>query len=254
MMSTDYASIADSVPSAAVSPAVTDSVAAVTAGAAPVVTGEKKGTANPFDAMCAEISEALSGDYADIDHIQEILDSYKSDVEDWKRFAHFNQHSYTRNLVDDGNGKYNIMLLCWDVGQASSIHDHAGSHCFMKILNGELTQQLYDTPDKIESAHAPLQLNAESCHSVDDVLYISDKIGTHRVANTSHSATAVSMHIYSPPYSECKCFDERTGGQRSSGCITFFSKNGVCGDEQWKCKFSECNNMARMVSHVRTTE
>ena len=26
--------------------------------------------------------------------------------------------SYTRNLVDDGNGRFNVMLLCWNMGQA----------------------------------------------------------------------------------------------------------------------------------------
>ncbi len=25
--------------------------------------------------------------------------------------------SYTRNLVDDGNGKFNVMVLCWNGGQ-----------------------------------------------------------------------------------------------------------------------------------------
>lgn len=44
-------------------------------------------------------------------------------------------HRYTRNLVERGNGRYNLIVLCWDSGQGSSIHDHAGSHCFMKVLN-----------------------------------------------------------------------------------------------------------------------
>ena len=41
---------------------------------------------------------------------------------------------YTRNLVDRGNGRYNLIVLCWDSGQGSSIHDHGDSHCFMKVL------------------------------------------------------------------------------------------------------------------------
>lgn len=40
---------------------------------------------------------------------------------------------YTRNLVDEGNGRYNLIVLCWDSGQGSGIHDHADSHCFMKV-------------------------------------------------------------------------------------------------------------------------
>ena len=35
--------------------------------------------------------------------------------------------------MDEGNGKYNLIVLCWDSGQGSAIHDHADSHCFMKV-------------------------------------------------------------------------------------------------------------------------
>ena len=35
---------------------------------------------------------------------------------------------YTRNLVDEGNGKFNLMLLCWGEGHASAVHDHADAH------------------------------------------------------------------------------------------------------------------------------
>ena len=45
-------------------------------------------------------------------------------------FVHFR---YTRNLVDEGNGKFNLIVLCWGEQQASSIHSHANSHCFMKV-------------------------------------------------------------------------------------------------------------------------
>lgn len=55
--------------------------------------------------------------------------------------------NYTRNLVDDGNGKYfNLMILCWNEGKSSPIHDHAGAHCIMKVLAGELTETQYDWP------------------------------------------------------------------------------------------------------------
>ena len=28
---------------------------------------------------------------------------------------------YTRNLVDEGNGKYNLIVLCWGEGQGRSV-------------------------------------------------------------------------------------------------------------------------------------
>lgn len=47
---------------------------------------------------------------------------------------------YTRNLVDEGNGRFNLMVLCWGEGHGSAIHDHANAHCIMKILQGELCE------------------------------------------------------------------------------------------------------------------
>ena len=38
--------------------------------------------------------------------------------------------------MDKGNGCYNLIVLCWDSGQGSCIHDHADSHCFMKVRRG----------------------------------------------------------------------------------------------------------------------
>ena len=35
------------------------------------------------------------------------------------------------------------MILCWGEGHGSAIHDHSDSHCFMKILKGELAEVRY---------------------------------------------------------------------------------------------------------------
>lgn len=48
--------------------------------------------------------------------------------------------------MDEGNGKFNLMILCWGEGHASAIHDHADSHCFLKVLKGSLTEIKYDWP------------------------------------------------------------------------------------------------------------
>lgn len=38
------------------------------------------------------------------------------------------------------------MIICWGEGHGSAIHDHANSHCFMKMLKGELTEIRYAWP------------------------------------------------------------------------------------------------------------
>lgn len=68
----------------------------------------------------------------DIDQLWRVLKSYKSDPNDWSKYAFYDEHKYKRNLVHE-HEKYNVMILCWAPGVKSSIHDHAGSHCFMKV-------------------------------------------------------------------------------------------------------------------------
>jgi hypothetical protein len=48
--------------------------------------------------------------------------------------------------VDEGNGKFNLMLLCWGEGHSSAVHDHADAHCFMKMLDGTLNEVRFAWP------------------------------------------------------------------------------------------------------------
>lgn len=38
----------------------------------------------------------------------------------------------------------------------------------------------------------------------NEVTYMSDELGLHRVENPSHSNRAVSLHLYSPPFKSCQ--------------------------------------------------
>lgn len=53
----------------------------------------------------------------------------------------------------------------------------------------------------------------------------TDSLGLHRVENPSYSDTAVSLHLYCPPFEECSVFNQRTG-HRSKAKVTFWSKFG----------------------------
>jgi len=53
-----------------------------------------------------------------------------------------------------------------------------------------------------------------------------DNIGLHRVENPSHTTPALSLHLYTPPYSECRTFNEASGQARASGRMTFYTVRG----------------------------
>lgn len=131
---------------------------------------------------------------------------------------------YTRNLVDEGNGKFNVIVLCWGEGQGSSIHDHADAHCFLKVLDGRLKETQFAWPSESEPEKS-LEPTGSRLYKTNEVNYINDSIGLHRVENVSHSDTAASLHVYIPAFDMCQSFDQRTGHKRKCQ-VTFCSKYG----------------------------
>ncbi|XP_062511912.1 cysteine dioxygenase type 1-like [Corticium candelabrum] len=171
-----------------------------------------------LDELVDLLHEALAGDTADVKHIEDLMEGYTSNADEWRSFTSFDKNKYTRQLVDSGNGKFNLLILCWSEGQGSCIHSHAGSHCFMKILQGSLKETRYEWPKEGESAKMTPTESFDLKR--DEVAYMSDTLGLHRVENSSHTEKAVSLHLYSPPFDLCHWFDERTSTKHTCR-ITF---------------------------------
>ncbi|ORZ26314.1 RmlC-like cupin domain-containing protein [Lobosporangium transversale] len=189
----------------------------------------------------------LDSDGVDVERIQKLMANYKSNEQDWSKYALFDKGRYTRNLVDDGNGKFNLMILAWPETIGSAIHDHSGSHCLMKILDGELKETLYHWPEKLiqesdntdsgvgsdnsddedkKSATTAMKVKKETFLQRDTVAYMHDKLGLHAVANPLKTQGSISLHLYTPPYETCKTFNERSSKARSSGKCVFYSSRG----------------------------
>lgn len=178
--------------------------------------------------LCEMLHKVFAMEAVNIEYAQRIIENYKSNPKDWRKYAKYDPHKYTRNLIDEGNGKFNILLLCWAESQGSSIHDHSDAHCFMKCLDGELLETKYKWPDTSNSTsieETEMIATQKSALKKNECCYINDTIGLHRIENESHSKPAITLHVYIPPYTECQGFDQQTS--KSKTCqITFYSKYG----------------------------
>ncbi|KAE8314983.1 RmlC-like cupin domain-containing protein [Aspergillus transmontanensis] len=194
---------------------------------------------NAFDQLVQDLSAALgpsSGlDSDDVDplNIQRLMDQYTSNPEEWQPFALSDlRKSYTRNLIDEGNGKSNLLILVWSPGKGSAIHDHANAHCVMKVLKGSLQETLYSWPDKSKLEHgqiSPPQIRRETTYGENQVTYMSDKLGLHKISNPDPNNVAVSLHLYTPPNAATygfSVFDERTGRALHIKQSNFYSIRG----------------------------
>ena len=56
------------------------------------------------------------------------------------------QH-YTRNLIDK-TPLYELIAICWEVGQASSVHNHRDQNCWMAVPIGRLLVENFHVVDQ----------------------------------------------------------------------------------------------------------
>lgn len=194
--------------------------------------------------LIAKLHDAFSTVSVNMYLVNHLMLSYKSKPSEWKKFAKWNRSRYTRNLVDIGNGKFNLLILCWPADHGSAIHDHADSHCFMKLLQGELAEVKFEMPKTqgIEDGSTEatqtenfeeekLKETATTILKEGDVAYINDNIGLHRVENRNHTDGAVSLHLYCPPFQMCSVFP--SGSAKKVKCpVTFYSKYGVRQEQE----------------------
>jgi cysteine dioxygenase len=86
----------------------------------------------------------------------------------------------------------------WTSPALLSTHEysHAKAHCIMKILKGKLTETRYATPPEgdNDTENGPLEVLAKTTYEANQVTYMSDKLGIHRISNPDEDNYAVSLH------------------------------------------------------------
>jgi len=188
---------------------------------------------NSFDRLVDQLCKVLgpcsgiNSDEVDPVDLQRLMEQYNSKEAEWEKYA-FGDTSrpYTRNLVDEGNGKSNLLILVWTPGRGSPVHDHANAHCIMKVLRGSLQETLYEWPEK---EGAPLTVKKETRYTSGAVTYMSDTLGLHKISNPDPLKPAVSLHLYTPPNAAkygCHMFNEKTGASSHVEQCHFFSYLG----------------------------
>ena len=128
------------------------------------------------------------------------------------QYCTWNGQHYTRNLIDR-TPLYELMAICWEVGQASSVHNHRDQNCWMAVPVGRLLVQNYHTVSqdlehgrcKLEATDT-LEMNPEHPCAVDP------RDPVHRVVNPREfGQRAVSLHVYSRPFDTCVVYSPEQG-------------------------------------------
>jgi cysteine dioxygenase len=128
--------------------------------------------------------------------------------DDFDQHLRFHDSSYQRVLLHRGPA-YEALVLCWRSGQRSPIHDHAGSACVVRVIEGVATETIFEpTPC---GRLVPRRSRSAGVGSIR-ASFDSD---VHQLANLEPPGRdLVTLHVYSPPLTAMRRYsiDETTLG------------------------------------------
>lgn len=141
---------------------------------------------------------------------------------DLDRYKHFDSEKrYTRNLIATDNTTFTLMLLCWNAGKSSPVHDHPCLGCFMLCTEGQVREVRYCIQGE------ELVTTGEATANPGTVVFISDELGLHKVECPEGAGPSCTLHLYTPPYSKCKVWlNERV----NKSCEPTVSYHSVYGE------------------------
>jgi cysteine dioxygenase len=131
------------------------------------------------------------------------------------RYLHFTTTHYTRNLIYRCD-LFELMAICWEVGQQSRIHNHQGQHCWMAVPVGRLAVQNYEVVRQ-DPQTGTCQLREANRLEMDPAhpSYVEPEMPVHAVLNLrEYGQRAVSLHVYSQPYDRCLVYNRENDTYR----------------------------------------
>lgn len=135
-----------------------------------------------------------------------VLDRLDIPTEQFLEHCTWNKKRYTRNCIVR-TADFELLLICYEPGQSTSIHDFATEEAWVHPILGSLVEERFQTPTagglrKVSSAKL----------DVGSFSYLHNGRSIHRYINSTEHR-AVSLNLYAKPLSQWKVYDERSGAQ-----------------------------------------
>ena len=144
--------------------------------------------------------------------VQQFLREHPVAPDSLQPYLCWDRQHYTRNLIEKTD-LFELIAICWEVGQQSSIHNHHNQNCWMAAPIGQLVVQNYRASVE-DLAHGKCQIKptytVEITQSNPAVVDPAEPI--HKVVNPrEHNQRAVTLHVYSRPFDRCVVYSEEQG-------------------------------------------
>jgi len=172
----------------------------------------------PIDHLTAQLRELDEAAFVPTEPIRQLLERTPVDADSLAPYLNWDRQHYTRNLIDR-TPLYELMAICWEVGQASSVHNHRDQNCWMAVPIGRLQVENFHLIEQdLQTGSARLEpLNTVEMN-VAHPCAVDPADPVHRVVNPREfKERAVSLHVYSRPFNTC---------------VVYSPEQGTCGEIQ----------------------
>lgn len=165
--------------------------------------------------------------FDDVDGMERFIASRHVDPASLEPFLFWSKQHYTRNLVDDTD-LYNLIAICWEPGQGSSIHNHKGQNCWMSAPVGRLIVQNYRVvAEDLGRNYCEIDPTEKFEIYSERPCAVQAQTPVHAVYNPREfGQRAVSLHLYSRPYNSCIVYslEKNTCGEIK---LHYTSRHGI---------------------------
>ena len=159
--------------------------------------------------------------------VRRFLQETPVDADSLAPYLNWDRQHYTRNLIDR-TPLYELMAICWEVGQASSVHNHRDQNCWMAVPMGRLrVENFHLLHQDLQRGHSSLEPADTVEMNITQPCAVDPADPVHRVVNPREfNQRAVSLHVYSRPFDTCVVYspEQSTCGEIRLHFNTEFGK------------------------------
>jgi cysteine dioxygenase len=168
--------------------------------------------------LVAGLRECPESAFGETESIRKFLQQMPVSLDSLGPYLTWDRQHYTRNLIDK-TPLYELIAICWEIGQASSVHNHRDQNCWMAVPMGRLQVENFRVVHQdLSAGRCQLETTEMVEMNITHPCAVDPIEPVHRVLNPREfNQRAVSLHVYSRPFDTC---------------VVYSAEQGTCGEIQ----------------------
>ena len=160
---------------------------------------------NTMDELIRVIDQAT-----DAEGYRSALQRLSMAPEDLAPFIQWNLRHYTRQCIHR-TPQHELLLICYEPGQRTSIHDYDSQLAWIKPLVGRVKEERF-----VAGPEGSVKRQEQQVLKPGDLSHMATKNCIHRHSNMG-PGRAITLNLYARPIRRWRVYDERTGRASISG-------------------------------------